>query len=285
MPDEQPDRLSCTEAEFVEAFRLFGFLSPFMDEAAVQYAATHRNWFDHAEALNKEGIAACKRRENVVAGLSTHHPVAIATRMTFRALSALQGAIILYRRGMAAEGNTLSRSIYETAFWLGFIKQDSTAAIEAFVNDERKSQKGQAEYYLEQMEGGAIAYDETVANDLREMIARLRADLQGSPQFSIRSVAERSDLYPYYDAYKQLSASSAHTSLNSLHRFLKAGEPGSYDGHIIGPDLDSLKVSLPAVCVGIGVALALFCTIVSCDADEKVLNGLLMRTDFLRTAT
>lgn len=283
MSAEQPRRLSCTENEFVDAFRTFGFLSPFMDEASVQYVATHRVWFDHAEALNREGVAACKRRENVVAGLSTHHPISIATRMIYRALSAFQGAIILYRRGMAAEGNTLSRSIYETAFWLGFIKTDGDGAVAAFVNDERKSQKSQAEYYLEQMEARAIAYDEKVANDLRDMIARLRADLKGGLQLSMRSVAQRSGLDPYYDAYKQLSASSAHTSLNSLHRFLKPSAPGSYDGHIIGPDLDSLSVSLPLICTGMGVALALYCTMVSDDADESELNSLLMRTDELRS--
>lgn len=58
MSAEEPDRMSCSETEFVEAFRTFGFLSPLMDEASVLYAAAHRNLFDHAVALIRAHLYA-----------------------------------------------------------------------------------------------------------------------------------------------------------------------------------------------------------------------------------
>ena len=58
---------------------------------------------------------------------------------------------MIYRALSAAEGGTLTRNVYEAAFWLGFINSEAEMACAAFVNDERKSQKGRAEYYLQQI--------------------------------------------------------------------------------------------------------------------------------------
>jgi hypothetical protein len=276
--------LSCTESQFVETFRSLGFLSPFVEEATVYYIAMNREWFDHAEALNKEGIACYNRRDGAFAGLSTHHPVSVSTRLIYRALSVFQGALILFRRAMIPEGDTLARGIYEIAFWLGYINEAGEDAVRAFVNDERKSQKGQADYYLEQMAAGALASDATVELQLREMVDRLKAEIATGESVSVKTVAKRSGLYAYYEAYKRLSSSAAHSSLNSLHRYLKPGAEGSYDGHLIGPDPDGLAESLPALCIGLGISLAMYCTIVPDAAGDLELNDLLIRTDALRLA-
>jgi hypothetical protein len=68
MADELP-RLSCTEQEFVDAFRAQGFLSPFIEEAVPAYVRQHSDWFELAETLNRAGLDSFKRRENVVVGL------------------------------------------------------------------------------------------------------------------------------------------------------------------------------------------------------------------------
>lgn len=279
---DKPLRLSCTEAEFLDTFRAKGFLSPYIEEAVPGFVQQHTVWFAHAEALIVAGLDTFNRRDNEIIGLSSHSPTPLAMRMIYRALSAAQGAVILFRRGMTAEGDTLTRNVYETAFWLGFINNEAETACAAFVSDERKSQKGRAEYYLEQFKTGAYAPEPEIEAKLATQIAELRSKLKGAESVSPKTVAERSGLYAYYDAYKHLSAASAHNSLNSLNRYLKRNPDGSYDGHIVGPDNDGLPDSLSVLCVGLGLALVMFGTVVAIDDDEAELQALLIQTDELR---
>lgn len=284
MSDDEFPRLSCTEQEFVDAFRVEGFLSSFIDEAVPAYVHQYAEWFTHAEALNRVGLDAFNRRDKEVVGFSSHHPVALATRMTYRALSAFQAAVILYRRCMIAEGDTLSRNVYEIAFWLGFIHEEPDTAALAFINEERRSQKDRATYFLEQFETGVFAPHPEIEAQLRAQLIELKSKISDSKGVSVKEAAKRSGLYSYYDAYKHLSASSAHNSLNSLHRYLRRNADGSYDGHVVGPDPDALADALPVVCIGLGVALGMFCTIVGIDEDEDELRTLLLKTDTLRKA-
>lgn len=284
MLDDDPARLSCTEQQFIDSFRTQGFLSPFIEEAVPMYIRQHAEWFAHAEGLNRAGLDAFTRRDNEIVGLSSQHPVALAIRMAYRALSAFQGAVILYRRGMIAEGDTLTRNVYETAFWLGFIHEDRDAASRALLNDECKSQKDRASYYLEQFEAGAYARNPEIEAQLKKKIVDLKGKISQANSVSIKNAAKRSGLYGYYDAYKHLSAGSAHNSLNSLHRYLNRNSDGSYDGHTVGPDPDALIDALPVLCIGLSVTLGMFCTIVAIDNDEAELRSLLLRTDTLRKA-
>jgi hypothetical protein len=277
-------RLSCTEQGFIDAFREQGFLSPYIEEAVPAYVRPHAEWFAHAEALNRAGIDAFYRRENEVVGLSSQHPVALSLRMTFRALSAFQGALILYRRAMVQEGDTLTRNIYETAFWLGFIYKDGPAASRAFLNDERKSQKARASYYLEQFASGAYDPNPEIEAQLRVQVAELKSKINKADDVSVQEAARRGELYGYYETYKHLSAASAHNSLNSLHRYLNRNSDGSYDGHTVGPDPDSLVDALPILCIGLGITLAMFCAVVSLGHPEDELQTLLLKTDAMRKA-
>lgn len=259
-------------------------LSPYIEEAVPAYVRPHAEWFAHAEALNRAGLKAFYRRDNEVVGLSSQHPVSLAIRMTFRALSAFQAALILYRRAMVQEGDTLTRNIYETAFWIGYLHKDGPAATRAFLNDERKSQKDRASYYLEQFASGAYDPHPMIEAQLREQVAELKAKITTADSVSVKELARRSDLYGYYETYKHLSAGSAHNSLNSLHHYLKRNPDGSYDGHIVGPDPDSLVDALPVMCIGLGLTLAMFCTIVALDRSEDELQELLLKTDTMRKA-
>jgi len=274
--------ISCSETEFVDAFRSTGFLSPYIEEAVPGYVSQNQTWFDHAELLNRVGLAAYYRRDHTFVGLTSHDPVALAVRMIFRALSAAQGAIILYKRGMIAEGDTLSRNIYETAFWLGFIRAEPDEAVSAILADERKSQLDRANYYVERLRKGELDIDRETEADLHDRIRELKDALGKVKSLSPKEVARRAGMFPMYDAYKHLSASSAHNSLNSLHRYLLRNEDGSYDGLQVGPDLDGLSEALPILCVAIGCAIAHFGTFVPIEEDEEELQAALIRTDALR---
>lgn len=284
MADDNVLRLSCTEQGFIDSFREHGFLSPYIEEAVPAYVRQHTEWFVHAEALNRAGLDAFYRRDHEVVGLSSQHPVPLSIRMTFRALSAFQGALILYRRAMVQEGDTLTRNIYETAFWLGYLHKDGPAATRAFLNDERKSQKARASYYLEQFASGAYDPNTEIEAQLREQVAELKAKMTKGDDVSVQEAAKRSGLYGYYETYKHLSAGSAHNSLNSLHRYLNRNPDGSYDGHTVGPDPDALVDALPVLCIGLGITLAMFCTIVPLGDPEDELQALLIKTDTMRKA-
>lgn len=284
MADDDAPRLSCTEQGFIEAFRQHGFLSPYIEEAVPAYVRQHVDWFAHAEALNSAGLDAFYRRDDEAVGLSSHHPVSLSIRMTFRALSAFQAALILYRRGMVQEGDTLTRNIYETAFWVGYLLTDGPAATRAILNDERKSQKARASYYLEQFASGACAPNPEIERQLHEHVEDLKAKITKADSVQVQEVARRSGLYDYYETYKHLSAGSAHTSLNSLHHYLKRNPDGTYDGHIVGPDIDALADALPITCIGLAVTLATFCTIVKTGHQEEELQALLIKTEKMRKA-
>lgn len=279
--NEKPRDPTFTEQEFFDAFRDQGFLSSFVEEAVPSYVRQHHEWFARAEALNRAGLEAFNRRENAMVGLSTHSPVALAMRMTYRALVAFQGALILYRRGMIAEGNTLTRSVYETAFWLGFMHVNPDRACRAFLNDEFRSQKQLIAYYLKQFEAGTYARNSEFEQQLKAQSACLTQNITKEKKLTLEQVATDGRLIDYFETYKKLSGGSVHNSLSSLHRYLRRNEDGAYDGFCIGPDLDGLVEAIPVLCIGVGVALTILRLIVASDHDEYDLLGQLHDLNFL----
>lgn len=274
--------LPFTEDEFRASLKSEGFLSPLLDEARLHFVQQETVWFNHARALNREGLLALGRRDEAVVGRTTHDPVSIVTRLIMRAFNSFQGAVVLYERGMPIEGNTLARSVYEIAFWMGFIAAKPNDGARAIRNEEMRSQLGRAKFFIRQIESGAIEVQAAVLNDLNEMVARLSSSIAGTRRLGTEEVAKEGGLATYYDAYKHLSASSAHVSLNSLHHYLKRNPDGTYEGHIWGPDVEALGESLSLICVGLGVCLALFGMMVEVDEDESELKRLLQETDEIR---
>ena len=110
-PEDKVFESEFTEAGFVADVRAHGFLSTAIESAIPAYVYQHQEWFDHAVKLSDAAHAAYNSRDNVVVGLSTHHPLSIAMRAMIRAMNAFQAAIILLRRGMATEGDTIVRGI------------------------------------------------------------------------------------------------------------------------------------------------------------------------------
>lgn len=76
--------------------------------------------------------------------------------------------------------------------------------------------------------------------------------------------------------------------LQPILGYLNRNPDGSYHGDILGPDPDSLVEALPVMCIGLGITLAMFCTIVGLDHPldhpEDELQTLLINTDTMRKA-
>jgi hypothetical protein len=273
-----------TEAEFVADVRANGFLADVIEQAVPAYVHQHRRWFDHALQLNAAVQAAFNARDDVVVGLSAHSAKAIATRAMIRGMNAYQAIIILLRRGMASEADTLVRGLYETAFWLGFLLQDEAVAIRAIIVDELQSQKGLLTYYSERI--GSERNHADGAEDLAALDARIqeiKRKLNGERAIGPKELARKSGLYRHYDAYKRISASAAHTSLNSLHRYLKMSVLGTYDGHVVGPDMEATGTSLQFASIAFGLVAAHYGSITGPAEGDERLQALLIATDTLRS--
>lgn len=274
-----------TEAEFISDVRANGFLAKSIEFAIPAYVHQHQAWFDHAERLNFAAQAAFNSRDDVIVGLSSHSAKAIASRAMIRSMNAYQAVIILLRRGMASEADTLVRGLYETAFWLGFLLNDELAAIRAIVVDELQSQNSLFKYYTELMRSGQHRGNKQDITELEKRIAENKRNLKGERALGPKDLAKKSGLCLHYDAYKNISASAAHTSLHSLHRHLKMSAPGTYEGHIVGPDMESAGASLQIACIAFGLVAAHFATITGpCDNDVS-LQDLLIATDTMRSVT
>lgn len=280
--EDEPIEMPFTESEFVADVRANGFLAKSIELAIPAYVVQHKAWFEHAERFNCAAQQAFNCRDNVIVGLSTHSAKAIASRAMIRSMNAYQAAIILLRRGMASEADTLIRGLYETAFWLGFLLKDEAAAIRAIVVDELQSQNSLFAYYLELLRSGQRHGRQQDIADLEARIAENRENLSGARALGPKDLAKKSGLYQHYEAYKKISASAAHTSLHSLHKHLKMTSPGTYEGHIIGPDMEGTGVSLQLACTAFGLVVAHFGTITGPGDNDHVLQDLLIATDMMR---
>lgn len=279
--EEKPFQSDFTEAGFVADVRAHGFLSTAIELAIPAYVHEQQTWFDHAVKLSDAAQAAYNSRDNVVVGLSTHKPVSIAMRLMIRSLSAFQAAVILFRRGMAAEGDTIIRGVYETAFWLGYLIRDEDAAVRSIIVDEIESQNALLKYRLELSELNQNPSNDDVAL-IREALAENKIRLGRDKAIGPKALAKASGLYVHYDSYKQISSQSAHTSLHSLHRHLNHVGDGVYEGHIMGPDMEATGVSLRRACVAFGLAAALFGTITGPGDTDDELRDILLAGEALR---
>ncbi len=271
-----------TEDEFRQSLRENGFLSNLLEAARPYFARPHSHWFAHARALNREALRAFHRREDAVIDRTTHDPICIATRLMMKSLDSFQSAMILYERGLSAEGDTLVRGVYEIAFWLGFLNAEPEQAVATFKNEEIRSQRSRARFYKKQLEQGAINTSKESKKDLLNHLNELEKAFDSKNNVQLEEVAKKAGLITYFDAYKHLSASSAHASLHSLHRYLKSNGDGTFNGHIWGPDTEKLNEHIALLCAGLGVGIAVYGSMIPVDEQELELNDILIETDRMR---
>lgn len=257
-----------TEDAVEASMREDGFLSPWFPRLIPEYRSLDPGPFNHAEDLNRLGMAMAMENDEIIVGKSSLDPVCLGYRTFFRALSAFQGVVILAKRGMDAEADTLTRSVYETGFWLGFLAREGEVAQQAMIADEKANKRSLFRHFRglpEATPEDVAALDLAVAGWNLERAAQLK------------DVAERGGLGRHYRFYRELSAVSAHVSLHSLHRFLKAQPDGSYNGHIFGPNPDAVYRSLWYACDAIRVNIETFRWLVGGTSRDDEFEHLLDR--------
>lgn len=209
-----------------------GFLSPELDHHLSAITDAHPIWFDLATRLNRLAMKVWLEHPIVREGLAVNAKEPVTVRLMARSISGYEGAIILLQRGMTVEAGTLIRSIYETAFWIGYILHHETAALKFFELDELRSKEGRFKAYEKLFSTDA----EKLAGVRAELVA-IRSQLRGEPKApSIEDIATRGGVGNHYANYKLLCGTSAHASITSTGHYLEFYEDRTV-GHVIGPDI------------------------------------------------
>jgi len=257
--------------ELERSFRDRGFLSPVVTDFITTHRASHAVWFTLAEDLNEVGQRQLQRGADTAVKVSSMDPVNIGVRLLIRTMSNFQGCCILIERGMAVEAQTLVRICYENGFWLAALVSNPEDAIRALKLDETKSQDSRAAAYLRMANKHG---NSTMQAKASHTFANRRARQKGQA-LSPQGVAKLADWEPNYVFYKEISANSAHPSLNSLDRYLNRDADGNWrGGFILGFETDHIGTTLNLGSFALISALAAFGQLMGPSDDDQVLFDL-----------
>ncbi|OAJ56900.1 hypothetical protein A6V36_32430 [Paraburkholderia ginsengiterrae] len=211
-----------------------GFLSNDVTHWIGKHRADNAAWFSFAERLNRLG-------QSLLHGLSVttgegQDSRLLAMLLFTRTLSNFQGAILMAERGMIVEARTLARSCLESTFCLAAME----CGKEDFANEFRRatlqSRKARANFILKVPD--RLQYTDVESADrLRAYAARLNEYPEDLSSLKFEQLAERVGLADMYLFYRQLSADSAHPSIEALCRYI--GDAGNVKW---GPNCDSTEI-------------------------------------------
>jgi hypothetical protein len=242
---DEPDLSKAKPDRFAEVGRLVidqsiredGSLSPVIDEIAEHIQVEHGEVFDLAYRLNRLVVAEWLSADNSGEVLSRHR---IANRMMLRALNSFAGCTILARRGMEVEAQTLARTIYECAFWLGYFHTHPDEAVPMFVLDNDRS-IAQHTLALATCEPGRIPDEEI--KDKQDFLDQTKKKKVLGPM----ALAKAAKMDASYVHYKWLCGMSAHSSVSSLDRYLTEDK----DGHEFDFSGDGIPRTMGLACHGL----------------------------------
>ena len=272
MTEEKLEAQAKLDAEASQ--RQENFLSPWMEKYALHFRQSNKEWYDYARELNRVGLAIWTATEDVVVERSTFDPLCIAVRLLLRALCDFEASVILAERGIVDQADMLTRSIYEAGFWMGFLSRNGDNAAEAMRQDSLVSILAALKFERKL----AVLQQGEDAEIVREIDTAVTSREKGKPQ-NISELVFRSGYEDYYPSYKELSSSVAHTSLHSLHSFMKDNGNGTFDGHIIGPNEDRISPSLSNACLALCLNLRSYSEIVGGSRFDDQLNEMLLHWD------
>lgn len=236
--------ISMTEEAAVATLKTDGMLAPVVAEFVPTFRARFSAWFDYATRLNQLGMRAMNDNVVQLNGRDIRDPISLSLRLMARAAHAFGASILLAERGLTIESNSISRSIYETGFWLGYLARSPLDAARDFMTEEMQSQLGRDRAARE-----AMAHEPRAIAELDNQIAHTLEAKAGRPAApAISAIAALGGCRDHYAFYKVLCGVSAHPTLSSTQGYLSAQEEAGFYGFAFGPDE-----------MGIGKAVAYAC--------------------------
>jgi|GEM_PF-4366267 len=208
--------ISLTEEEAKASLKIDGMLAPVIGEYVPYFRARFVQWFDFAHRLNRLGMRVMNDHVSQLNGREIRDPVSLSLRLLARANHAFGAAILLAERGLTIEANSMSRTLYETGFWLGYLAQAPDDAARDFITEEMKSQLGRDKAARE-----AMAHEPRAVKELEAQIRQTEQAKAGrSPVPQLSDIAARGECRDYNAYYKVLCGVSGHPTLSSTHGYL-----------------------------------------------------------------
>lgn len=252
-------------------FKKKGFLSAGVYSFRDHFRTAMADWFDVAEGLNVLGQQVYIDSANQVLGKEVMSPISLVLLMMPRCLSGFQGAIVLAERGLGIEAQSLVRSIYETAFWMGYVCNKADNAIPQLKRETLKSEIGLFEASLKHLTQTSSDAKIEVQLRLNEM-RKEHAALPKPP--NVEKLADLSGFGSNYFFYKELSGAATHLSMKSLHIFLEKNADGELIGHQIGPDEESVGKAVWLGCRAMVLAIDVVQRALDCTKFDDELSRL-----------
>jgi hypothetical protein len=226
-------------------FKRRGFLGLGTEQFERHFRSVMSDWFGLAENLNELGQRIYVESSHLIHGKPVLSEVPLCLQMMPRCLSAFQGSLILAERGLGIEAQMLVRSIFETAFWMGYISADPKKAIPRFRKETLDAEIRLFEASFRYLKVSDPEIKVEAAKQLRQMRNDCEG-LPGAPHFE--KLARLVGYAQTYFFYTQLSGAATHTT---------------FMGHQIGPDEDA---------VGHAVWLGCRAMMLAIDALQRVLS-------------
>jgi hypothetical protein len=240
-----------------------GSLSPVIDVYTKEIQAAQDFYLDVAYDLNRLALAAWS---DVDAGENKSDLLPVVNRILLRAINGFGGAITLTRRGMDIEAQTLARTIYECAFWLGYFGAEPDEALSNFETENRRSIL--AHNVLLGKQGVIPEEIATASAEALETLKRIKVP-------GMEKMAGKGDLASVFPFYKFLCGMAAHSSMASIDRLLDEPIAGKLS-HAFDFTGKRLPETVGFAITGLLAALVKWQAITKVPLDEAVL----LRVDY-----
>lgn len=245
-----------------------GFLSPMLHHYIPNIIDAHPAWFDFARRLNRRIVSMWLQHPITTEGLLPLDPEPLAVRLMARAMDSFQGAVLLLERGMTVEAGTLARNVYETGFWLAYIREHPKAATKQFKAEELAAKISRQNAYKEMFSRNPERLAEIEATLVK--LRRERGDTE-IKKLQIPTLAERGKAKDFYIYYKVLCGSSAHASVLSTDHYLNIFDDDTV-GHTTGPDIAGIDRKLAFSCHALLLSALAFAGFTEADACADLLT-------------
>lgn len=229
-----------SEDETKAALKLDGMLATVVEEFRPYFRAEFPEWFEFVERLNRLGMRVMNDNMAKIDGHEIRDPISLSIRLMTRAAHAYGTAVMLAERGLTIEADTISRTIYETGFWLGYLAKAPKDAAEDFMTEEMQGQLGR-----DKASRDAMADDPHIVAHLDDQIAKVAEHKKGRRAVPrIADIAANGGFPDHYAYYKVLCGVSAHPTLSSTHGYLSEQDEEGFYGLAFGPDSTGIGKSL-----------------------------------------
>lgn len=218
-----------------EGFEEFGFLSNNLDNGKHELVADNVEWFDLAKRINTLALRLWGTEDLNLRGKCILSREAINARLMSRSIGSFEAAIILAKYGMFVEPLNQSRSIYESAFWMGSLNKDYDSTYEMFLNEAYLSDLSR-EVFIEKNEWHEL-------RDREIDIEFLRSKINKKFKPSMKNLAEFLEVPKLYLKYKLICDDASHASLRSTGKYLFVHDDEVF--HNFGPDTVNVRKIFP----------------------------------------